>query len=613
MWPRIQQSQKQMQVKQSNLNSIIKKLSITGKYGLDTETTGLRFRDRLFSVIISDGGQSYYFNYQWYEGLDSDLILPRETLRWLQPIFSNSESLFYISNAKFDLSMLRRDGLEVHGTVVCTNALGRVLRNNHFDGYSLAKSAARIGLEKDSKVEEYIKKNKLYTREDTPGKKTEFRNLDFTKVPYEIMSKYAEMDAELHYKVGVYIQEGIDAPNSLGAPPLTAVAENEILLTRVCFDMEWTGIKINRAYIQGALEYENTRLCAAKEVFRKEADVEFSDSNKFLAEVFTRKGFDFPKTEKGNPSFTDAVLEDIDSSLAESIRTIRHHEKRIGTYYSSFIFYADANSVVHPNMRQGGTETGRFSYSDPNLQNVPKEDSDSDKLEPYTVRGCFVPREDFAFVSIDYSQQEFRLMLDYAGEKALIREIMNGADVHQATADLVGISRKQAKALNFACIYGAGAEKLGKMIGVSTVEARKFKELYFEKLPKVENFIAQVSNRGRARGFIWNWAGRRCYIANREWAYILPNHLIQGGCADIIKFSMVKIAKFLAGKISRMLLNVHDELLFEVHKSELHIVPDLRRLMEETYVPRNGLYLSCTVEHSWKSWGAPDKIKGGPE
>jgi DNA polymerase-1 len=602
-----------MQVRRSQLRQVISELSKPGEYGLDTETSGVRWKDRLFSIIIANHTESFYFNYLRYHDVEEDLILDPATIKDLQTIFDNVDSTFYISNAKFDLSMLRKEGLDVHGTVFCTNALGRVLRNNYADGYSLETSAARLGWKKDDAVEEYIKKHKLWTKESVPGKKLEWKNKQFDKVPYPVMSKYAEMDARLHHDLGRYIRQELKRPSVHGAPSLDQVTENEIELTRVCFEMEWTGIKINPDYTRGALEYENGLLFLAKKDFQKETGVEFIDSNKLLADVFTKLGEKYPVTEKGNPSFTDYVLEDLGTPLAQAIQRIRYHEKRAGTYYSSFLYFKDDLDVIHPNMRQGGTETGRFSYSDPNLQNVPKEDEEEDKDKAYVVRGCFVPREDYVFVMIDYQQQEFRLMLDYAGEKKLIEEIMNGADVHQATADLLGIPRKHAKTINFGLLYGMGTEKLARALDLSVNDARSLKDLYFAKLPRVENFIAQVSGRGKARGFIWNWAGRRCYISNREWAYILPNHLIQGGGADVIKFAMPKIARYLANKQSRMLLQVHDELLFEVHKSELDIVPHLKSVMEDIYTPRNGMFLKCSVDHSWKSWGNPDKEKGMPE
>jgi len=191
---------------------------------------------------------------------------------------------------------------------------------------------------------------------------------------------------------------------------------------------------------------------------------------------------------------------------------------------------------------------------------------------------------------------------------------MGGADVHQATADLVGITRKLAKTLNFAVLYGSGADKMAAMLGISVSEARRLKAHYFANLPYVERFIFQVRNVGRSRGYVRNWYGRHCHIARPDWAYILPNHLIQGGCADVVKIAMNRCDDFLLEKKarSRMILQVHDEILFEVHKNEIDLVPELQKIMEDVYPGRNGMRLEGSVEWSAKSWSAKDKRKGLP-
>ena len=276
----------------------------------------------------------------------------------------------------------------------------------------------------------------------------------------------------------------------------------------------------------------------------------------------------------------------------------------VGTYYSSFLHLLGGDGRLRATINQAGTESGRFSYMNPNLQNIPKQDEDG--LEFY-VRKCFIPAPGFTLYSIDYQQQEFRLMLDYAGDKKLIHAINNGADVHQATADLIGISRNQAKTINFGLLYGMGVEKLAKALGLTEKEARDIKLDYFGKLPLVERFIRSVTKTGEARGFIYNWMGRRCYIEKKEWAYILPNHLIQGSGADVIKDAMNSIDHFLKPYESRMVLQVHDELVFEIKKGEEEIVEPIKKIMEDVYQPRNGMKLTCSTEFSTVSWGHPDK------
>jgi DNA polymerase-1 len=377
--------------------------------------------------------------------------------------------------------------------------------------------------------------------------------------------------------------------------------------------MEWVGIKINRAYVTEAQAFEQREVDRYKrEFYDISGGRSFIDSNKALDEAFRACGYDeIPVTEKGNPSFTDAALEGLGGKLAECVRCIRHHEKRIGTYYSSFLHYAGADDVIHPNMKQGGTETGRFSYSEPNLQNVPKEEHAEDG-HPSIVRRSFVPRDGKCFVMIDYKQQEYRLMLDYAGETQLIAEVNAGADVHQAMADMVGITRQQAKTLNFAVLYGASSAKIAGMLKIGNAEATHLLNLYYSKLPRVKAFKNAVIKRGEMRGYIINWAGRRCHIDRRDWAYVLPNHLIQGGGADVIKFAMVKIAALLEGTKSAMTLQIHDELLIAMDPDDFHLIPKVQQIMESVYPAQNGIVLATSVSHSFKSWGAPDVVEGLP-
>tara|TARA_R100001594_G_scaffold45390_1_gene78235 strand:- start:193 stop:888 length:696 start_codon:yes stop_codon:yes gene_type:complete len=216
---------------------------------------------------------------------------------------------------------------------------------------------------------------------------------------------------------------------------------------------------------------------------------------------------------------------------------------------------------------------------------------------------------------IDYDQQEYRMMVDLAGEHQLIKKIHDGMDVHTATGEMMGVDRRTAKTINFMLLYGGGHEKLAKALGVTNHKAKALKDRYFRTLPKVERFIKETKIDGQLLGSTTNWMMRRYYLYDKGKAYILPNHVIQGGCADVIKSAMVKISSLLKTENlrSRMLVQVHDELLFEVHESELHLVPKFKEIMESVYQPRSNLRLTCGVDHSWKSWATIDKIKGIPD
>ena len=601
------------------LHEVVSRLEVDGDRGLDTETTGLSEDDSLFSIIISDDTGDYYFNFNNAPETPDEAILPRaETMVLLRSIFANPRNEWYIHNAKFDWRMIAKEALDIAGRVHCTYAIERVYRNNYYTGkepYGLAECAKRRGLQKDEAVEKYITEHKLWTPTTVPGKKKIIKLKHFEKVPFTIMAPYGTNDAVLHKIIGRDQKAKIaELSEHLRHNPLTPVYENEIRLTKTCYRMERRGVRIDKPRTALALEYELNQINEAEKEFERLTGEPFNDGPKTLQRVFDKFGAAYPTTDKGNPSFAAKVLEDMDSPIANLVNRIRHHEKRAGTYYSSFIHYATKDDIIHADCRQAGTEPGRMSYRDPNLQNVPKEDDPEDLATPYHVRECFVPRPGHFFYSVDYEQMEYRMMLDYAGEMRLIKAVMEGADVHQATAEMVGISRKHAKTLNFAILYGAGIDKIAKMLGVSKAEACDLKAVYFGRLPKVQQLINQVRDKGRERGYVINWFGRRCYIADPSWAYVLPNHLIQGGCADVVKIAMNQIDELLIHRYPQVytLLQVHDELLIEPPFGMEDVIDEIRPIMENVYQPRNGMKLTTSCEHSFKTWGIRDKLKGKP-
>lgn len=387
---------------------------------------------------------------------------------------------------------------------------------------------------------------------------------------------------------------------------MNLVYENENRLIKTCFTIESRGVLLDLDYVRDALAYEHEKLYEAKKDFEKDTGRAYIDSSKLFAEIFDERGERYPRTDKGNPSFAADALETIDTPTTRLITRIRDHEKRAGTYYSSFLYYADKGGRLHANIRTAGTKTGRFSYANPNLQNIPKEDEESDLEKKFVVRGSFIPSPGFSFVSLDYSQVEYRLMLDYAGETGLIKRVLGGEDVHQATADMVGISRKQAKTLNFAILYGAGIDLLAHNLGIKVREADDLRRKYFSRLPKVKAFLKKVMSVGEARGHVVNWMGRRCHINHRDFSYTLPNHLIQGGAADVIKVAMNRIHEFLEGKLSGMVVQIHDDILHEIHDDEHDLVPGIQKIMESVYEPRNGMRLTVKPEISTKSWAYRD-------
>lgn len=641
-----------MLVTRKELKSVLAKLAKEPELALDTETTGLRpwQGDRLFSIIIASATETFYFNFQEYPLVPGDWVLPRATsLREIGRLLARPKILWYLSNAKFDMGMLAAEGLEIAGEIWDIEAIGRVEKNNRFR-FGLAFLAKEIGDYKDDAVKEYIKKNKLYRIErDASGEEEKIP--EFNKVPLDIMRTYAEQDARATFNVGKHQGKRLEelhkrTPNAEKRSPL-AVAAQERAITKVFFDMERVGVRVNREYSLEAANHWAKEMVKIERRFKKETGLEFVDSSNVLSQAFKRMGFTPPLTKKGNPSFTDAVLEGFKNSLAERIREYRHARKMRSTYFLNFLYYADSSSIIHPNMRQGGTETGRISYSNPNLQNVPKLDKKEDvEAEAYPVRRAFEPREGFFYAMLDFDQMEYALLADVSGEMGVIEQMRNGVDFHQATATMMGVSRRHAKTINFMLLYGGGIAKLAATLFNTTLphevllaigrihvyrmtnypEYKYHKQLcdavpqmeleaniaelckaldllnkYFEQLPRVKLFTKNVQQVAKDRGFIVNWMGRHCNCARPEFAYALPNHYIQGGCADIVKKAMVELARFLEGKKSRMVLQIHDEILFEIHFSEQHILPELQRIMAGAY-PAKHLPMTCGIDYSLHNW-----------
>lgn len=553
---------------------------------VDTETTGLEWRDRLFCATISTEHDDFYFD--------------KEDIHDLDHIFADPARIWIMQNAPFDLRMLRHAGVELAGTLGELQVAARLVRNDGVSQkwYSLALQAKRHGWEKYTIVEDEIQKKKLYEiRTPRIGQPEKQPRYDW--VDRKILQVYAMHDTRLTRDLCKKYISQFDMVDGNHAK----VWNNECSLTRVVFEMEWRGIGLDIPYTRGAMDHEQAKLDKLYREFHASSGIEYVDSGQTFEKVFTKYGMPIVRTPKGNPSFTDEVLEKYDHPVAEAIRAIRSSEKMISTYYRNMLnLYeplSDTLGVIRPSMWQAGTRTGRFSYSNPNLQNLPKEE---DSKEKYVTRGCFVPRPGKCFLSLDYSQQEYRLMLAYANEKAVIEQVMAGMDVHQATADLLGISRSYAKTLNFAILYGAGIEKIARMLKCSKQEAKRLKLLYFMKLPNVERFIDQVIRTGRARGFVHNWFGRRLY-ADKEFCYALPNHLIQGGGADVCKVAMVRI-----GPDAPMVAQIHDQLIFEEDFDDN--LPEkaarYKQIMEDAFPEKNGIRLKVDVSWSKTSLAERD-------
>jgi DNA polymerase-1 len=589
------------------INSLLKGFSA---YSLDTETYGLKYEDKAFSAQITNGQTSVYFNFKDYE--DGTPIVSYQDFVDTISCVDGGGVIWYIQNAKFDMRRLDMMGYELRGNIWDTWPMERLIRNNYL-GYSLDDHLKRRNKAKNDTVAEYIKENGLVTSVVVDGRKTKEKIKHYDQVPPYLIIPYGLDDVEDCFFVAEdqrkYLRE-------LNDPKINELVITEMKLIKTVYEMEKTGIKIHRPYCEEGKIYEHG------ETLKCIADIEKMSGKKFKTGPIWLKGVlddnNIPykvDEETGNPILDKYALQNMGTPLTDKILEMRDHEKKGGAFYSSILHLADSCDIIHPNFMVGGTDTGRFSCSNPNIQQMPKEDKPSDlENKGIFVRGVFVPRPNHIFVMMDYDQMEYRMLADYAGETDLIRKILDGLDPHTAVAQMLGIDRKSAKTINFGLLYGLGKDKLAKSLKIPAQEAVNLKNLYFSRLTRIQRLMYKIQDTAKGRGYVINKYGRRYYLDDPKFAYRMLNHLIQGSSADVVRHAMVKIHDYLenSGLKSKMLIQVHDELLFEIHEDELHIIPMLRGIMEDEYKPHNMMTLSCGVEWSPYSWASKDRIDGIP-
>lgn len=604
-----------MIVTPANYSQVFDRLKQCSLLSLDTETTGLRpyHGDHLFALTIAIRGAVFYFNFQVAGPEETWLNIPGH-LSMLSVLFEDPSKTWYLHNAKYDMHMLARQGLYLRGTVHCTKAIARVEYNEHA-AYDLASCAARMGFAKDDAVEAYIDEHHLWDWETVPGRKQRKKNKHFDAVPFSLIVPYAERDAEITFALGSGQTETLTdlaGKTPPGLPTVTRIVDMERRLTKVVFEMEHRGVLIDRPYCERAKDYELGRASAALQEFKRHTGRNFSASPLLFKDIFASERdkwvFGEPtKTGQINPSFDSEVLASFENPAAKEILRYRDAKSK-SDFYSGFLYHADSHGILHPNFNPDGTRTGRFSSSDPNLQNLTDEEGLED--QEFIVRRAIIPRPGYVFLMPDFDQMEYRMMLDYAKEMGLIEKVKGGLDVHEATAQLMSRTRKEAKTLNFMLLYGGGVQKLADALGIDASSARALKARYFEALPNVQKFIEEVQATVCQRGFLRNWAGRRSYFPNAEFAYTGPNTLIQGGCADVNKFALVGLADALRGKDAHVVLTIHDENPIEAKEDQAEEVARIAIEVMENIYP--GKHLRLTVGMEWSPRSLGDKLKGMP-
>jgi DNA polymerase I-like protein with 3'-5' exonuclease and polymerase domains len=497
----------------------------------------------------------------------------KKVLGWFQSVLKTpADKIFH--NAMYDVCWIRALGLSINGRIIDTMIASALVDENQMR-YDLNNCAKR-----------YTGKSKnesdLYAAAKDWGVDAK---AEMYKLPAIYVGAYAEKDAEITLELWKELQKEI----------YTQDIESIFLLETELFpclvDMRFLGVRVD---VQGAHKLkqqlvEQEKQCLLEVGKETQVDVQIWAARS-IAQVFDKLKLDYDRTEKTqSPSFTKNFLQNHPHPLVKLIAQAREINKAHTTFIDTILkhsykgrIHAEINQLRSDN---GGTVTGRFSYSNPNLQQIPARNKD---LGP-RIRSLFIPEEGHTWGCFDYSQQEPRLVVHYAALQNLYGsgEVLDAynegdADFHSIVAEMADIPRSQAKTINLGLFYGMGKNKLQAELGISKDKSDSLFRQYHNKVPFVKQLMDNVMHRAQDSGKIRTLLGRLCRFhlwepnqfgihkalphdaalaehgpgIKRAYTYKALNKLIQGSAADMTKKAMIELYK--EGITPH--IQVHDEL-----------------------------------------------------
>lgn len=373
----------------------------------------------------------------------------------------------------------------------------------------------------------------------------------------------------------------------------------EMPLVEVLADMQYNGIYVNKEEL---IEFGETLKLEIERLTNKIYDLageKFNiNSTKQLGNIlFEKLKLPVIKKTKSGYSTDVEVLEKLkeEHEIIEKILDYRQLCKLNSTYVEGLIPYINQkDNKIHSYFHQTVTATGRISSTEPNLQNIPTRFALGKQ-----IRKVFKPQNGFVFVDADYSQIELRVLAHISGDENMIQAFNNNEDIHRQTAskvfdvpmeEVTSKQRSDAKAVNFGIVYGISDFGLGEQLAISRKQAKVYIEQYLEKYEKIKEFMENIKEFAKEKGYVETLFNRRRYISElnsnnymvRQFgARVAMNTPIQGTAADIMKIAMIRLYKELKNRnlSSKILLQIHDELLLEVKEEEKEQV---KKLLKES-------------------------------
>ena len=510
----------------------------------------------------------------------------------LRPVFENENIAKIGQNIKYDIMVLKRMGIAVHGEKIDTMLL-------HY----LLDSESRHNM--DFLAERYLSYRPI-SIETLIGKGTKQLTMDVVGV--ERVAEYAAEDADITLRLKQVLYAEVEKRGMLDL-----YKRIEEPMIEVLADMELEGVTVNREALNSyAVELRQLleKLENEVRVMADEPTLNINSSRQLGEVLFAKLRItDKPKMTKTKQFSTEEeYLQTFahDFPIVSKILEYRGVKKLLSTYVEALPELINPETGrIHTSYNQAVTATGRLSSTNPNLQNIPIRD---DLGKP--IRAAFIASDaEHTLVAADYSQIELRLMAHLSNDPALVEAFRSGEDIHSATAarlyhktsdEVTSSERRSAKTANFGIIYGISAFGLAQRLDISNREAKELITNYFDTYPGVKKYMDDVVAKAANDGYVETMFARRRQLpdiasSNRTVRGLAErnaiNAPIQGSAADIMKLAMAEIARRFKqeGIRSKMIMQVHDEVVIDTHLSELdrvkHIVKEAMESVAELSIP----------------------------
>lgn len=582
---------------QEKLQHLIQHLQEKEEICVDTETTDIHpMKAEIVGIgFCTEIAKAYYIPANSHLSLE-------DILRAIKPILEDPAKKIIGHNFKYDYHVFKNYDIEV-ANISFDTMLASYLINSQSNRHGLD----RLCLDRFSKVKTSYK--------DLVG--TGKKQLTLFEVPIETVKDYCCEDVDYTLR----LKEAFE--KEIAEKSLEKVMQNiEMPLLPVLANMERDGIYVDTHKLSEMAKDLHFQIDAlTKSIYEKAGEVFNLNSPKQLSSIlYDKLAIPSPSRKKQDQRSTSAsILEMLKAEypICDEVLRYRVLEKLRSTYVESLpTQILEKTKKIHCTFNQSVAATGRLSCTDPNLQNIPIRTEMGKK-----IREAFKPmQEGWSFLAADYSQIELRILAHLSEEPALIEAFKNNEDIHSFTASLVfnvpqGSVTKQmrhmAKAVNFGIIYGQQAYGLSQQLGIPMKEASDFIKTYFERYPRVKDFLNSCVEKAEKEMKATTFTGRQRPLSEihsknpmlkAAAERLAVNTPMQGGQADIIKLAMIQIQKEIKNKpqLGKMILQIHDELMFEVQDSYLEETKQLVvSVMENIVELKVPLIVDVAIGKNW--------------